>query len=294
MIVTRKEIVVILFWILNVSPQCKADTNAAIKSTNQDSSLVRLKLDSFEITLSPTISALTMSDETLLHKEAENTIRDYLTENSGKSFQYALVEDIVDNTFEPGASRRNEVTTGSTTLRFQGGVAIFRSTEYSPVPNVTVLNDWVKIALEQNLLIGLAETNLSNITNSTYTSIAISPSQASSQEPSQAPSPAPSQPTASYTQVSSVVESNNTTSDHGTLLTVGIAVGALAFVGIALAAFVVIRKRQSDATNAKANAEETVVDNNKTNDLEQSNPNDTDQAESEVWEYIDYFTTCNK
>ena len=121
-----------LLCILSLSvPQCQAASKAAYKSIDQSSPLVRLIMDSFEIELSPTVSALTMSDESLLHKEAEKAIRAYLAGHRGQDFEYALLADIEDNVFESGASRRMEVTIGSTTLRFKGGVASFRSTESS-------------------------------------------------------------------------------------------------------------------------------------------------------------------
>ena len=305
MIVTTKEMLLFLFCILTLSGQCQAISKSSIKSIDQDSPLVRLILVSFELELSPTVSALTMSDESLLHKEAEKAIRVYLAERRGQAFEYALLADIEDNIFEPGASRRNEMTTGSTTLRFKGGVASFRSTEGLLVPTATELNGWIEVALEQNLLAGLATTSLQNITNSTYTPLADPPTQSPSQSPSQVPSQVPSQSTTSYKQVSSVVESNTstTTSDHGTVLKVGILVGILAFVGVVLAAFFVIHKRRSDTTSATTattttpNPVETVDDKNinQTNDVEHSVPQEDDPANtSDVWNYLNYFTTCSK
>jgi hypothetical protein len=298
MIVTTKEMLLFLFCILTLSGQCQAISKSSIKSIDQDSPLVRLILVSFELELSPTVSALTMSDESLLHKEAEKAVRVYLAERRGQAFEYALLADIEDNIFEPGASRRNEMTTGSTTLRFKGGVAAFRSTEGLLVPSATELNGWIEVALEQNLLAGLAATSLQNITNSTYTPLADPPTQS----PSQSPSQVPSQSTTSYKQVSSVVESNTstTTSDHGTVLKVGILVGILAFVGVVLAAFFVIHKRRSDTTSvttATPNPVETVDDKNinQTNDVELSVPQEDDPANTtDVWNYLNYFTTCSK
>ena len=286
MVLTRRELLLLLIWILTLSaPQCQADSKAAIESNDQGSVLVRLIMDSFEIELSPTASELTLSDESILHKEAEKAVRVYIAELSGQSFQYALLADIEDNTFEPGASRRMEVSVGSTTLRFKGGVAAFRSTESSPAPTVSVLNGWVKAALEENLLAGLAATSLRNITNSRYTSLA--------ESPSQAPSQVPSQSHTSYREVSSVVENINANSDHGTVLKVGISIGILAFVGVLLAAFLVIRKSRRVTTTAVDNSDETVVDDYRAKDLEYFMPCEDDQADISLATATSQFAPTN-
>jgi hypothetical protein len=274
MVVTRRKLLLFLFCILSLSvPQCQAVAKADYKSIDQNdqgSPFVRLIMDSFEIELSPTVSALTTSDESLFRREAEKAIRAYLAGHRGQDFEYALLADIEDNVFESGPSRRMEVIVGSTTLRFKGGVAAFRSMKSSPVPTVTELNGWVKAALEEDLLARLAKTNLRNVTNATYTSLVDPPTQAPSQLPT------------SYTQVSSVIESNNKTSDHRKRLKAGVLVSILAVVGVALAAFLVIRKRQRVKTTAITNSDETVVDNYRTNDLEHSIPYEDDQANNSL------------
>ena len=282
MVVTRRKLLLFLLCILSLSvPQCQAASKAAYKSIDQSSPLVRLIMDSFEIELSPTVSALTTSDESLLRREAEKAIRAYLAGHRGQDFEYALLADIEDNVFESGASRRMEVTIGSTTLRFKGGVAAFRSMESLPVPTITELNGWVKAALEQDLLARLAETNLRNVTNAIYTSLVDPPTQAPSQLPT------------SYTQVSSVIESNNTSSDdgtgriaafftHGTVLKAGVLLGILAVVGVILAAFLVIRKRQRVKTTAIAHSDETVVDSYRAKDSKHSMPYEDDQSKNSM------------
>jgi hypothetical protein len=183
-------------------------------------------LDAFDLRFSPTPSALTLSDEIIVHDAAEHIIRGYLANYSVTPFEYALLADIEENNFDE--------MTQSTILSFKGGVATFRTSSDAPAPPVEKLNSWVQAAIEQQLFLRLSETVLSYITHVSYVS------------PSEPPSLAPSILSRSFGDVSQSDEISQHGGGKYIVRKAFIAVGTLTMVGIFIGLWVTkIRRREA-------------------------------------------------
>jgi hypothetical protein len=224
----RRDIGVIALWLLTPT----RIQSIATSEYDQESPLVRVMMNAFDLRFSPTPSALTLSDEILVHEAAEHVIRGYLAENSRTPFEYALLADIEQNNFDE--------RTPSTVLSFTGGVATFRTSNDAPAPTVEELNAWVQAAVQEELFLQLSETVLSYITKVSYLSL------------SDPPTPAPSTLSRSFGGVSQSVKINQHGGDNGTGRKAFIAVATLAVVGIFIGIFVMKKRRRETCVDKDA------------------------------------------
>lgn len=226
-----------LIWCLLVSGiSSSASSSSNLDSNDIGTPLVRVEITPFELTVSPTLVSLTLSEESIILEGAEVAIQKYLATRQGVSFEYSALADIQEATLVVNDSTRRRIMKQAaffTILRFKGGIATFRPTPELPSPSSQELNAWVQTALNDNLLKQLSDTELDYLNSTSYHSLLATT--APSFQPSSPPVPV------LYGGVSSSESSTTTATNNTTGLVVGI---SLALVGVALVALFLLRQRR--------------------------------------------------
>ena len=205
----KRIVVTTMLLVLSILPTMVVAQSTTQRITNGSADSApprRVRILSFDLTLSPTTGILTPSEEDTLRTQALAVVDAYMTPKAlDKNLQldYVLLSTVKDNIFQRsgngGNNRRKERTrqrqrrlqadgtnpgSSSTTLMFSGGVASFRGgNAATQTPAQSEVYGWVADALESDLVSSLQDTELSYVSNVKFGPSTLAPSMAPSVAP---------------------------------------------------------------------------------------------------------------